>query len=169
MPRRRSVLQGLRDVLGETGPERRVSVEPFDPRRANPTRMARGLVVNLAIFGGTMILIALLGALTVSSFLVSQRTRSIGIRRALGATRRHIGLQFVVEAVLLAVMGGVVGVGLGSLVTAVYATSREWTVAVPAGALGGGVGVALAVGALAGLYPAFRAARLAPADAVRGA
>ena len=68
---------------------------------------------------------------------------------------------------LLAAAGGVGGIVLGSVVTAGYAASRDWTLAVPVGALAGGIGVALAVGALAGLYPAARAARLAPADAVR--
>ena len=68
---------------------------------------------------------------------------------------------------LLAAGGGLAGVALGAAVTAAYATSQGWTTVVPAIALGGGVGAALAIGAVAGLYPALRAARLAPADALR--
>jgi putative ABC transport system permease protein len=165
-------VEAVRNVLAATA-------NPEAPSEVNVTRPSDALQAKAAVddaltalllgLGGVALLVGGIGIANVLVISVLERRSEIGIRRALGATRRHIGLQFVVEAVLLAVMGGVVGVGLGSLVTAVYATSRDWTVAVPAGALGGGVGVALAVGALAGLYPAFRAARLAPADAVRGA
>ena len=98
---------------------------------------------------------------------VLERRTEIGIRRALGATRRHIRLQFLVEAVLLAAAGGVGGVVLGSVgdrrLRGVEGLDRRRAGRRP----GRRVGVALAVGALAGLYPASRAARLAPADAVR--
>jgi putative ABC transport system permease protein len=117
--RRTSVLVGLRGAVGETGPERRVSIERFDPRRANPTRMARGLVVDLAVFGATAILIALLGALTVSTSLVSQRTRSIGIGRALGARPREIVVYFLVESSALSLLG----ITLGLLLTAITFTT----------------------------------------------
>ena len=100
---------------------------------------------------------------------VLERRNEIGVRRALGATRRHIRTQFVVEAVLLAAVGGIGGVLLGAAVTGGYATSRGWTLAVPLVALAGGGAAALAIGALAGIYPATRAARLAPAEAVRPA
>ena len=91
------------------------------------------------------------------------------MRRALGARRVHIAGQFLVEAGVLALLGGVAGVAIGSLVTAAYARSQGWLVDVPAAALGAGTGVALAVGLLAGISPAVRAARLDPADAIRPA
>jgi putative ABC transport system permease protein len=100
---------------------------------------------------------------------VLERRTEIGVRRALGATKRHIRLQFLVEALLLAALGGVTGVALGSVVTAVYAHLRGWSVAVPFGGLLGGVAAALVIGGFAGLYPAARAARLAPAESVRPA
>jgi putative ABC transport system permease protein len=113
------------------------------------------------------LLVGGMGIANVLVIAVLERRTEIGVRRALGATRRHIGLQFLSEAVRLAGAGGVLGVLGGAVVTAAYATSRQWTISVPAAALAGGVLGALAVGALAGLYPAARAARLAPADAVR--
>ena len=89
------------------------------------------------------------------------------VRRALGATRSHIASQFVLESALLAALGGVIGAALGAGVTYGYATRQGWRIDIPTEALGAGVAVALALGALAGLYPAVRAARLDPADAVR--
>jgi putative ABC transport system permease protein len=98
---------------------------------------------------------------------VLERRSEIGLRRALGATRDHIRTQFLSEAVLLAVLGGAVGVALGGLATAVYAVTKGWAVSVPFLAWGGGFGAALAIGALAGLLPALRAAKLSPTDALR--
>jgi putative ABC transport system permease protein len=98
---------------------------------------------------------------------VLERRPEIGLRRALGATRRHISVQFLTESLILAGIGGLVGVVAGAVVTAGYAESRDWDAVVPAYGLVGGVGAALAIGALAGLYPAMRAARLSPTDALR--
>jgi putative ABC transport system permease protein len=85
----------------------------------------------------------------------------------LGATRGHDRLQFLGESLILAAMGGVAGAGLGALITAGYASNRGWLLVLPPAALAGGIGAALAIGAVAGLYPAIRAARLAPTDALR--
>jgi putative ABC transport system permease protein len=100
---------------------------------------------------------------------VLERRGEIGVRRALGATRRHIAAQFVVESAALALIGGTVGVGIGALVTIGYAKRQDWTVSVPLEGLALGVLAALIIGAVAGLYPAVRAARLDPAEAVRPA
>lgn len=98
---------------------------------------------------------------------VLERRLEIDLRRALGATRGQIRTQFLCEAVLLSLLGGVAGVGFGTLVTAGYALSRGWAVVVPAVAWAGGLGAALLIGAVAGLVPALRAARLSPTDALR--
>jgi putative ABC transport system permease protein len=115
------------------------------------------------------LLVGGIGIANVMVISVLERRTEIGLRRALGATRRHVRAQFVVEAIVLAALGGIAGILLGTVVTAGYASSRDWRLAVPIQALAGGVLVALLVGAIAGLYPAARAARLAPAEAVRPA
>ena len=109
---RAQVMAGLRAVLGPTTPDRLVAIEPFDPKDAHPTRMARGLVVNLGVFGAIVIVTALLGTLTVSSFLVYERTRSIGIRRALGAAPPDIVRYFLVETTILTGFGRGAGSGV---------------------------------------------------------
>ena len=98
---------------------------------------------------------------------VLERRSEVGLRRALGATRRHVSVQFVTEALLLSLIGGVGGVLIGAAVTAGYSMSRGWPVVVPPIVLFGGVAAALLIGAVAGLYPAVRAARLSPTEALR--
>jgi putative ABC transport system permease protein len=97
---------------------------------------------------------------------VLERRAEIGLRRSLGATRGQIRVQFLAEALLLSALGGGAGVLLGTAVTAVYAGLQGWPTVVPAWIMGGGIAVTLVIGALAGLYPAIRAARLAPTQAL---
>jgi putative ABC transport system permease protein len=98
---------------------------------------------------------------------VLERRSEIGLRRALGATKVQIRNQFLAEAILLAVLGGAAGVAAGALATAVYASTKGWATVIPALAWGGGLGAALAIGAIAGLLPALRAARMSPTEALR--
>jgi putative ABC transport system permease protein len=127
------------------------------------------LTALLLGLGAVALVVGGVGIANVMVISVLERRAEIGVRRALGATRRHVRLQFMVESVLLAGMGGVLGVVLGAATTAVYADARGWRLAVPLAGLAGGVAASLVVGAVAGLYPAGRASRLAPADAVRSA
>jgi putative ABC transport system permease protein len=123
-----------------------------------------GLLLGL---GAVALLVGGVGIANVMVISVLERRSEIGLRRALGATRRHVGAQFLTESLLLSVLGGVAGTAIGVAATGGYALSQHWSLALPPLALYGGVGAALAIGAAAGLYPATRAARLSPTDALR--
>jgi putative ABC transport system permease protein len=98
---------------------------------------------------------------------VLERRSEIGLRRALGATKGHVRLQFLTESLLLAGIGGTAGAALGALITVAYASERGWDTAMPWYVPIGGIVAAFAIGIVAGLYPAMRAARLAPTEALR--
>ncbi|MEM9607959.1 MAG: ABC transporter permease, partial [Actinomycetota bacterium] len=115
------------------------------------------------------LLVGGVGIANVMVISVLERRTEIGVRRALGATRGHVRNQFVLESALLALFGGLIGVAAGFGVTAVYANRQGWLVDLPLQGLVLGVVGALAIGALSGLYPAVRAARLDPAQAGRPA
>jgi putative ABC transport system permease protein len=97
---------------------------------------------------------------------VLERRGEIGLRRSLGATRGQIRLQFLAESLLLSALGGIGGVAVGVGVTTAYASLQDWPTTVPPWAMAGGVGATVVIGAVAGLYPAIRASRLAPTEAL---
>ncbi len=132
--------------------------------RAEAQSALNGLFLGL---GAVALLVGAVGVANIMVISVLERRSEIGLRRALGATRGHIRIQFLAEAVLLAGIGGVVGIAAGALATAVYATTKHWAVVVPPLAWGGGFAAALVIGAVSGLLPALRAARLSPTDALR--
>jgi putative ABC transport system permease protein len=113
------------------------------------------------------LLVGGIGIANVMVIAVLERRSEIGLRRALGATRAHIAAQFLTEAVILGVLGGAAGLLAGTVITEIVARTRHWTPLIPPQALWGGIAVAVAIAALAGLYPASRAARLSPAEALR--
>lgn len=119
--------------------------------------------------GAVALLVGGVGIANVMVISVLERRPEIGLRRALGARAVHIAVQFLGESVLLSLLGGCAGVALGAAATAAYANTQGWAVVVPVLAVAGGVAAALALGALAGLYPALRAARLSPTEALRTA
>lgn len=116
--------------------------------------------------GAVALLVGAIGVANIMVISVLERRSEIGLRRALGATRGHIRGQFLCEAILLAAGGGVIGVGAGALATAAYATAKGWAIVIPPLAWGGGFGAALLIGAVAGLLPALRAARMSPTEAL---
>jgi putative ABC transport system permease protein len=149
---------------------------PQDVAVANPADALTARADASAAFGSLFLslgavalLVGGIGIANVMVIAVLERRGEIGLRRAMGARRVHVGLQFVSEAMSISLLGGVAGAVTGALAVAVYADARHWSTAIPAGALAGAVGVALAVGAVGGLYPAWRAARLSPAEALRSA
>jgi len=116
--------------------------------------------------GAVALLVGAVGVANIMVISVLERRSEIGLRRALGATKGQIRIQFLSEAVLLALIGGVAGVLIGGVATAIYATSKGWAIVIPPIAWAGGVGAALLIGAAAGLLPALRAARLSPTEAL---
>ena len=123
-----------------------------------------GLFLGL---GAVALLVGGVGIANIMVISVLERRGEIGLRRALGARARHVALQFLLESAALALVGGIAGVALGTLATAVAARVSGNPFSMPANAPLAGLAAALLVGAVAGLYPATRAARLAPADALR--
>ena len=116
--------------------------------------------------GAVALLVGAVGVANIMVISVLERRSEVGLRRALGATKGQIRIQFLSEAILLALIGGIAGVLAGGVATAIYATSKGWAVVIPPLAWAGGLGAALLIGAAAGLLPALRAARLSPTEAL---
>jgi putative ABC transport system permease protein len=131
--------------------------------RAEAQSALNGLFLGL---GAVALLVGAVGVANIMIISVLERRSEIGLRRALGATKGHIRLQFLAEAILLALLGGMAGVAAGTAATASYAAGKGWAIVVPVVAWAGGVGAALAIGAVAGLLPALRAARMPPTQAL---
>jgi len=171
-------------IYTRTDPNRVEAVRAVLARTANPTQpnevdvsrpsdaLAARAAVNVAFtglllgVGGVALLVGGIGIANTMVISVLERRGEIGLRRALGATRGQIRIQFLAESLLMSGLGGGVGVLLGAGLTAAYASLQGWPTVVPAWFVGGAGAAALLIGALAGLYPAVRAARLAPTEAL---
>jgi len=160
----------VQSVLGATAnPEAPNEVNVSQPSAALTARAdAQGALNSLFLgLGAVSLLVGAVGVANIMLIGVLERRSEIGLRRALGATKRNIRAQFLSEAILLAVIGGAVGVTAGAISTAVYAHLKHWTTVVPTTAWAGGLVAAVLIGAVAGLLPAIRAARLSPTEALR--
>jgi putative ABC transport system permease protein len=161
----------VRDVLAPTA-------NPANPQDVSVSRPSDALAAQIAAKGAYNTLLLGLGAIAlivgavgianVMVMAIIQRRREIGLRRALGATRRHIAIQFTSEALTLSALGGAAGILTGILITAGYAHIRHWATAIPLTLPPAALAAALTFGLIAGLYPATRAARQPPTDALRG-
>jgi putative ABC transport system permease protein len=147
---------------------------PQDVSVTNPTDVLVARAATAAAFealfitlGAVAMVIGGVGIANVMVIAVLERRSEIGLRRALGARGVHVGAQFVCESALLALAGGLAGAVLGGCATTVYAAARHWYAVVPPQVLVATVAAATGVGAVAGLFPAARAARAAPAEALR--
>jgi putative ABC transport system permease protein len=156
-------------VLAATAnPENPNEVEVSQPSAALVAQAdAQGAFDDLFLgLGAVALLVGAVGVANIMVISVLERRSEIGLRRALGATKGHIRVQFLSEAVLLALIGGTVGVTLGIASTAVYADLKHWAVVIPTIAWAGGIVAAILIGAIAGLMPAIRAARMSPTEAL---
>ena len=164
-----SQVEAVRAVLAPTAnPENPTEVKVSRPSDALAARRATDdtFTALLLGLGAVALLVGGIGVANTMVISVLERRSEIGLRRSLGATRGQIRTQFVAESLLLSLLGGAAGVLIGYLVTALYATTQQWPAVLPWWALLGGVGATLVIGAVAGLYPAIRAARLAPTEAL---
>lgn len=164
-----SALDAVRAVLARTAnPARPGEVKVSRPSDA----LAAGAAADLAFtglllgIGAIALLVGGIGVVNTMVISVLERRAEIGLRRSQGATRGHIRVQFFSEALLLSGLGGIAGIGMGAGVTAIYATLQGWPAIVPVWVMGGGMAATLLMGGLAGLYPAIRAARMAPTEAL---
>ncbi|NGN66775.1 ABC transporter permease [Streptomyces sp. A7024] len=160
-------VQGV--LAGTANPEKADEVSVSQPSSTLEARAATQSALN-GLFLGLGAVALLVGGIGVANTMVIsvlERRSEIGLRRALGATKGNIRLQFLAEAILLAALGGVAGVALGGAATMTYANVKGWETVVPVMAWAGGLGAAVAIGAIAGLLPALRAARMQPTEALR--
>lgn len=159
----------VRQVLAATAnPQNPLEVAVSRPSDALAAKEAtdKTFTALLLGLGAVALLVGGVGIANTMIISVLERRPEIGLRRALGATRRDVAGQFLIEAVLLALLGGLAGVILGTAVTGAYATTQGWPIAVPPQAAAAGLAATLLIGTAAGLYPALRAARLSPTDAL---
>jgi len=160
----------VQSVLGATAnPEAPNQVDVSQPSAALTARAeAQGALNSLFLgLGAVSLLVGAVGVANIMLIGVLERRSEIGLRRSLGATKGQIRTQFLAEAVILALLGGAVGVAAGAVSTVVYASTKHWIAVVPASAWVGGLAAAIVIGAVAGLIPAIRAARLSPTEALR--
>ncbi|GII24859.1 ABC transporter permease [Planosporangium mesophilum] len=167
-----SRVAAVRNVLAATAnPQRPGEVQISRPSDALAARTAAnstltGLLLGL---GAVALLVGGVGIGNTMVISVLERRSEIGLRRSLGATRGQIRGQFVTESLLLSTLGGAGGVVAGTAITAIYASTQRWPTVVPLWATLAGLSATVAIGVLAGLYPAVRASRLAPTEALSAA
>ena len=164
-----SRVDAVDNLLGATAnPEHPNEVNVSQPSAALVAQAdAKGAFDDLFLgLGAVALLVGAVGVANIMIISVLERRSEIGLRRALGATKGHIRTQFFAEATFLSLIGGAVGVGVGALATTIYAHTKHELVVIPTEAWAGGIGAAVLIGAIAGLWPALRAARLSPTQAL---
>ncbi len=163
-------VNGVANLLAATAdPQSPSGVSVSRPSDALEARAAaKGQFTTLLLgLGAVALLVGAIGIANIMVISVLERRAEIGLRRALGATRRHITVQFLTESALLAALGGIAGLMFGALATLLYAQAKAQPFAMPTWALIAAPAAGFAIGTIAGLYPAAKAARLSPTEALR--
>lgn len=162
-------MEDVRAVLARTvnpGAEGSVKVSRPSDTLAAKAATDKGLTTLMLGLGAVALLVGGVGVANTMVVSVLERRQEIGLRRAFGARRNAVRLQFLMESLLLSGLGGVAGAALGAVATCAFALVQGWTAVVPLWSLTGGFAATLAIGAIAGLYPAVRASRLHPTVAL---
>jgi len=163
-------VEDVRSVMAAT-------VNPENPEEVQVSRasdvlearaVANSTFTNLFMgLGAVALLVGGIGIANVMVIAVIERRSEIGLRRAIGATKFHIGVQFITESLLLACVGGIMGIIAGTIVTTIYASTQGWYIVIPQSAIYIGIGSSILIGGMAGFYPAMRAANMSPTEALR--
>ena len=164
-----SKVQAVHNLLAyQANPQNPTGVTVAQPSLAlTAQEKAKGAFNGLFLgLGAVALLVGAVGVANIMIISVLERRSEIGLRRALGATKGHIRIQFLSEAILLSLTGGAFGIAAGAAATFIYAQRTGWATIIPTEAWAGGLGATLIIGALAGLWPAIRAARLSPTQAL---
>lgn len=169
-------LRAQTDRVGAVDNLLAATANPESPSEVNVSQPSDALVAQadaksalnglFLALGAVALLVGAVGVANIMIISVLERRSEIGLRRALGATKGHIRIQFLSEAVLLGFIGGAAGVALGVVSIVVYAHTKHWATVIPTEAWAGGIAASVVIGAVAGLIPALRAARLSPARAL---
>ncbi len=163
-------VEDVRSVIAAT-------VNPENPEEVQVSRasdvlearaVANSTFTNLFMgLGAVALLVGGIGIANVMVIAVIERRGEIGLRRAIGATKFHIGIQFITESLMLACIGGIMGIIVGMIVTTIYANIQGWYIVIPQSAIYIGIGSSILIGGVAGFYPAMRAANMSPTEALR--
>ncbi|EEI78160.1 ABC transporter permease [Corynebacterium striatum] len=160
-------LQAAFDSMYADNEDYRVEVTDFSKDLASLNQLLTALSAAIAAIGGISLLVGGIGVMNIMLITVTERTREIGVRKALGARRRDIRLQFVTEAIIVCLIGGLIGVVLGSVAGMIGSSLMGYFVFPPLGAIVVSLLFALAIGLFFGYYPAGKAAKLDPIEALR--
>jgi putative ABC transport system permease protein len=136
----------------------------FSDLRRQATGIFTALIAGIA---GISLIVGGIGVMNIMLVSVTERTREIGLRKALGATQRSIMMQFIIEAVLLCILGGLLGVFIGTSLLFLFTSLNDWIFSMPISAIIGSITFSALVGLFFGIWPAKRAAKLDPAVSLR--